>query len=103
MSLYVQGICVGIRDEVQVYTKDGKEQSFDVRTIAIAAEDGLGDPVVVDVPKKFMNSFVAFKPYRFPVAHSARVAKGGGAVSRLRIPDNSIITPLAAQGAAGGK
>ena len=103
MSITIEGYCVGVNNETREYVSEGQMKTYEVRTASFIDLSGRGEPDVVDIPEKYLSSFKLFSAYKFPVTVSARVSRNGGAISRLRLPDTATITPLAAQGAAGGK
>jgi len=110
MSIYMaQGICVGLKDEIVEYTKDGKTQSFQSVSVSMNSFDMLGEPVTIGITEDQKASFKPLQSYRFPIEVSAYLTKGGAAVSQIRIPKNSRIeqlnttTPAANPGASQGK
>lgn len=95
MSIYMaQGICVGLKDELVEYTKDGKVQSFQSVSVALNSFDLMGEPVTIGITEEQKAKFKPLQSYRFPIEISAYLTKGGAAVSQIRIPKNSPIEQI---------
>lgn len=95
MSIYMaQGICVGLKDEIVEFTKDGKAQSFQSLSVAINSFDLMGEPVTIGITEDQKARFKPLQSYRFPIEISAYLSKGGAAVSQIRIPKNAPIEQI---------
>ena len=109
MGMYVQGVCVGLKDEVITYTKDGKDAEFRSIGGSFADTSGKGEPIQVDMTDKQQAQIQPYHHYKFPVEARA-VSTKRGTFCRISIPDNSKIEeiPLPALGSGtsaspGGK
>lgn len=91
MGMFVDGICVGIKDEVIKYNKDGKDQSFRSLSVSFADPSGFGEPVDVNIDENQIAAFKPFDHYCFPVETRAYLSKNGAALSQVSIPKNGKI------------
>lgn len=78
MSIFVQGVCVGRKDETFEYTdKNGKPAEFRSIGVSFAEPDGNGDPISVEVDEKQLGQFRPFQQYKIAVEARAMQTKRG--------------------------
>ena len=79
MSMYVQGVCVGKKQEVRSFKdKNGDDKEWEVNTASFASVDGVGIPVDIDMTPEQMANFRPYvEQYRFPVEARAFPTRNG--------------------------
>lgn len=95
MSIYhVQGVCVGLKDEIIEYMKDGKLADFRRIGVSFNTFNCDSEPETIEVSEEQKSMFRPLQCYRFPVEFRAGVMKNGNAYSRVSIPKNARIETL---------
>jgi hypothetical protein len=92
-ALTVHGICVGLKNEIIKYTKDGEEQEFQSIGASFADMTGIGEPIDVEMTETQQKQLQAFKEYRMPVEARAVTTKRG-TFCRISVPDDGVIERL---------
>lgn len=91
MAIYVNGICVGIKDNLVEFTRDGKADSFRSISASFADPSGFGEPVDVNIDENQIAAFKPFDHYTFPVETRAYLSKRGAALCQISIPKTGKI------------
>ena len=100
MGMYVEGVCVGRKDEtVEYMNKEGKPDSFRSITATFADPAGSGDPVAVEMEEHQIKQLQAFHVYRLHVEARAVQTKRG-IFCRISAPKGAIIEKLGPPAAA---
>ncbi|UQZ87733.1 hypothetical protein C4J81_00345 [Deltaproteobacteria bacterium Smac51] len=100
MAMFVQGVCVGKKDENIEFTKDGKPDSFRSISASFSEPDGTGEPVSVDMDENQIKQFQPFQHYKFPV-EARVVSTKRGAFCRISMLKSAVIERLGQAGASG--
>ncbi len=97
MAIYVQGVCVGRKDETFEYTdKEGRPAIYRSIAVSFAEPDGSGEPVSVELDEKNVSQlqqFQAFHQYKVPVEARAVQTKRG-VICRISVLKNGAIERL---------